>query len=602
MKEKNKSGMPVRQESCENPRLEVFRDNEIKANRLISGYMFVCTFVIIVCWLLNAAGVLAIDSSFLLRVFPVSIAGLAIPAAICRIFRGERKWNKYLLLVSIMVVQAFLDSMLTFNVTLLILLPVVFSCRYYSRRLTLCVSILTTLLFAASAWVGAVVNLQTPDLNFANADTSVYLREVMVLSFLPRWIVFAVLSAFCCIIAECGRKMVLRQYEITQKTSRVEAELEMAAGIQQRALPDINALPDNTFRFFDLAAEMVPAKEVGGDFYDFFYPDPEHLALVIADVADKGIAASLFMMMSKTMLNSGAAASLSPGTVLKEANRQLYHNSPKGMFVTVWLGILDLRNGELTAANAGHEYPVLKRKNGGFELYKDPHGFVLGGLPKAKFPEYSVKMEEGDILFVYSDGIPEANNGNEEFGTSRMLAALNRCGDCSMRELIGEVKADVSGFTDGAQQFDDMTMLAFQMGKAKADTGLWTYPELSRMDTVQEYIGNAVNSKNLAPIQNQKIGVAVDEIFSNICKYSQATQVFVLCETEDDCVRITFRDNGNPFDPLSKRKAAEPADPKTRSPGGLGIMITKKLMDRLEYRYEDGMNCLSMTLSAEKLS
>ena len=462
------------QEALHDPYLteQVFRDNEVRANRLIAKSMMIAAGGMLICWMLNTLGILAVSRQYVIPVFLVGIAAFLVPAGICLYFRGEKKWIRGMLLLAAVMEFAYLDGILTFNVPLLCVLPVIFSCRYYSFRTTFRTAVLTSVLFALSAWLGAYLNYSNPDLNFANADMAVYLRDVMLLSFLPRWIIFAVFSIFCFEITRCGREMVIRQNEISQKAARVNTELEMAGKIQSQALPSVKSFGENSFRHLDLAAEMTPAKEVGGDFYDFFYPDPSHLAMMIADVADKGIAASLYMMMSKTLLDTRVSDSLSPGKVLESVNRQLFENSPPGMFVTVWLGILDLSTGELVSASAGHEYPVLCRKDGEFELVKDRHGFVLGGMPKTRFPETSVSLGEGDSLFVYTDGIPEANNGKGEmFGTERMLASLNRHRTERMAELVAGVREDVGCFGDGAPQFDDMTMLALRLEEAAEKEG-----------------------------------------------------------------------------------------------------------------------------------
>lgn len=447
---------------------QVFRDNEVKANLLIARALVVAAGILGVCWLLNVIGILAISSKYVLPIFLVGFVTLVIPAGICLLYRGEKLWIKYVLIITTTVVLAYLDAILTFNAALLIVLPVIFSCRYYSSSITIKTGLLTSVAFAASAWLGAVLNFNNPDLNFANADMRVYVRDVMLLSFLPKWLIFTVVTTFCYEIARYGRKMVLKQDEITQKTARVETELAMAAHIQAQALPDVSELPGNAYRHFDLAARMTPAKRVGGDFYDFFCPDPEHLVMIIADVADKGIAASLFMMMSKTLLDSTISATRSPAEVLETVNRQLYANSPSSMFVTVWLGILNLQTGDMVAANAGHEYPALLRQNSDFDLLHDKHGFVLGGLEAVRYKEYQIHMETGDTLFVYTDGVTEANDINGQmFGTDRVLKSLNRHKDKCMRELIDGVSADIESFTAGTSQADDTTMLAFQLGEKK---------------------------------------------------------------------------------------------------------------------------------------
>lgn len=247
---------------------------------------------------------------------------------------------------------------------------------------------------------------------------------------------------------------------ITAEKERIGAELNVAAKIQSDMLPCIfPAFPD--YPEFDIYATMTPAKEVGGDFYDFFLVDNDHLALVMADVSGKGVPAALFMMISKTLIKSAAQAGLSPKEVLERVNSQLCENNDAEMFVTVWLGILEISTGRMVCANAGHEFPAICRKGEQFALYKDPHGFVLAGMEGARYRSYELQLEPGDTIFVYTDGVPEATNSeNVLFGTDRMLAALNQKPDAGCREVLQDVHRAIDVFMDGAPQFDDITMLA----------------------------------------------------------------------------------------------------------------------------------------------
>lgn len=577
---------------------ELFWNNEIRANLFIAKTMLAATGVILICWLLNALGILEISKQYAVPAFLGGSVTFSIPAIICLVLHGEKRWIKYMLLAATTVVLAFMDSILTYNTPLLIVFPVIFSCRYYSGSITVRTAVFTTLLFAISAWCGANFYYTKPDLNFAAESLSMYVRDIMLLSFLPRWLTFLVISVFCFGIANCGRKMVREQDEISRKAARVNTELDMAGRIQSQALPKVESLPQNAVRHFDLAAKMIPAKEVGGDFYDFFYPDDTHIAFVIADVADKGIGASLYMMMAKTLIASRVSQTLSPGEVLESVNRDLCDNSPKGMFVTVWLGILDLNTGVLTAANAGHEYPVLRLNNGNFELLKDRHGFVLGGVSGMKYPEYSVSLHDGDTIFVYTDGIPEANRENcEMFGLERMQDALNRYKDCKMEELIEGVRQEIGDYIGSAAQFDDLTMLAFQLKENIRPQGITVAPVMEEMYPVQQYIMDTIGEDKLSTIMFQKLGIAVDEIFSNIVKYSKATEVQVICTADDENVSVAFCDDGLPFDPLSTNSSSAPI-PKTS--GGMGIYITRKIMDSVDYTYHDGRNELVITLNSKE--
>ena len=223
-------------------------------------------------------------------------------------------------------------------------------------------------------------------------------------------------------------------------------------------------------REFDIFASMTPAKEVGGDLYDFFLMDEDHLALVIGDVSGKGIPAALFMMVARTLIHHVAMREQSPARILQIVNEEICSRNPDEMFVTVWLGVLKISTGKLTAANAGHEFPALRQPNGPFELYKDKHGFVIGGMEGVRYKEYEIQLEPGSKLFVYTDGVAEATNAEKElFGTERMIDALNADPNACPEEILKNVREAVDGFVKEAEQFDDLTMLCVEYkGGAKA--------------------------------------------------------------------------------------------------------------------------------------
>lgn len=249
---------------------------------------------------------------------------------------------------------------------------------------------------------------------------------------------------------------------VTAEKERVNTELSMATQIQEGMLPNIYpAFPERPE--FDIYATMDPAREVGGDFYDFFLVDDDHLCMVMADVSGKGVPAALFMMASKIILANNAMMGKSPAKILEDTNAAICSNNRMEMFVTVWLGILEISTGKLTAANAGHEYPVLKNADGEFELLKDKHGFVIGGMSGVKYKEYEVELEPGAKLFVYTDGVPEAtDDASNMFGTTRMLAALNKEPAAAPETVLKNVKNAVDGFVKDAEQFDDLTMLCME--------------------------------------------------------------------------------------------------------------------------------------------
>ena len=243
---------------------------------------------------------------------------------------------------------------------------------------------------------------------------------------------------------------------------RLDKELKLAADIQLNALPmNFPAFPDRTE--FDLYASMTPAKEVGGDFYDFFLIDDDHLALIIADVSGKGIPASLFMMTSKTLIKNQLMGGYDPAEAMERVNLQLCEHNESRMFVTVWLAVVEISTGKGLACNAGHENPCVRRSGEGFEILKYRHNIFAGISKRAKYQNREFELHPGDCIFVYTDGVPEANNTREEmFGAERLTETLNQNPDATPEELIRNVYKAVDIFDENTPQFDDITMLCFK--------------------------------------------------------------------------------------------------------------------------------------------
>ncbi|MBQ8128782.1 MAG: SpoIIE family protein phosphatase [Clostridia bacterium] len=246
---------------------------------------------------------------------------------------------------------------------------------------------------------------------------------------------------------------------IAAAQKRIEQELELARTIQASALPRDFTFPRGEFEIYAL---MDPAKEVGGDFYDFFYVGEDRMALVIADVSGKGIPAALFMMRSKTAIRSLAESGSSPAEIFYRVNNELCEGNDAEMFVTAWIGIIDLASGVMCCANAGHEYPAIRRAGGAYELLKDQHSLVLAAMENMRTHEYEIRLNPGDCLFVYTDGVPESiNPEKEQYGTDRMLKMLDEVRDWPVDEVLPAIRQDVERFAAGEDQFDDITMLGF---------------------------------------------------------------------------------------------------------------------------------------------
>ena len=388
----------------------------------------------------------------------------------------------------------------------------------------------------------------------------------------------------------------------TAEKERIGTELALATRIQADFLPNIfPAFPDRTD--FDVYASMRPAKEVGGDFYDFFLVDEDHLGLVMADVSGKGVPAALFMMGAKILVKNHLMSGLSPGQTLELFNRQLCANNREGMFITIWLGVLDLTSGRIIAANAGHEYPAVKMPDGDFALVKGKHGFIVGGLGNTKYRDEEIRLVPGAKLFLYTDGVPEAMNGNGTlFGTDHMVQVLRQAQDGTPEQILKAVDTAVSDYAADAPQFDDLTMLCVHY-LGRKEKGERIVKELTMLATLENIVPvtdfiNAELEKLDCPLKAQmQIDVAVDELFGNIARYAynpDTGPATVRVEVDPDpmSVLITFIDHGKPYDPLSNKAPDITAPVEDRPIGGLGIFLVRKTMDDVSYEYRNGQNIL----------
>lgn len=379
----------------------------------------------------------------------------------------------------------------------------------------------------------------------------------------------------------------------TKEKERIGTELKLANLIQSNSLPnDFPAFPER--HDFDLYALMRPAKEVGGDFYDFFLIDDNHLGLVMADVSGKGVPAALFMMVTKILVNEISHIYESPGEVLTLVNDRICSNNKNNMFITVWLGIVNLKTGEVVAANAGHEDPAIYNGNE-FIIDKQKHGIPIGAMDGYKYKDYKFKLKTGNKLFVYTDGVPEAEDNNDKmFGLDNMIKSLNKVKESSCTGILNSMKNDVDKFVNGAVQFDDLTMLCFEyIGKSKIKRKQVFKADVLELDNVLSYVHSIVDKK-ISKKQSMKLDVVIEEIFVNIAKYAYDDTGDVLIEVlfDKNKLILTFVDEGNPFNPLEKDDPDTSLSSDERQIGGLGIFMVKKMMDKVKYEYKDNKNIL----------
>ena len=403
----------------------------------------------------------------------------------------------------------------------------------------------------------------------------------------------------------------LKQY-IAAAAARIDEELAFAKSIQESALPSVfPPYPDRTE--FSLYATMATAKEVGGDFYDFYFLDMNLLAFVVADVSGKGIPAAMFMMTSKTVLRDYAERGDAPKDVFINANTKLCEGNDAEMFLTAWMGFLNTDTGLVHFVNAGHNAPVLIR-NKKAAFIEQKRNLVLAMMEGVKYQEQTLQLEPGDILYLYTDGVTEASKKDESrYGNDRLLALLSddfEGGEEACRRICESVKLSVDVFAEGEAQFDDMTQVCLYYAGTQADiqksvtrTEERAFPaEADRLYDVLSFINKMLDEAGCGKKEKKQLGMAVEEIFVNIASYAYGAGrgdavVRVTTEKEPGQVEITISDTGKPYNPLEKPDPDLEMGVEDRQYGGFGIFMVKSAMDDVTYARADGKNILTIRKS-----
>lgn len=388
----------------------------------------------------------------------------------------------------------------------------------------------------------------------------------------------------------------LKRY-IAEAAARIDKELEFAKEIQYSALPSVFP-PYPNRKDFEIYAHMITAKEVGGDFYDFYMLGDSTLAFMIADVSGKGIPAAMFMMQAKTIIKDLAESGLELSEVFATANKKLCENNDAGMFVTAWMGILDLKTGLLKFVNAGHNPPLIRQADGEFAYLKARSGMVLAGMDGIKYRQNELQLTPGDQIFLYTDGVTEATDKNNQlYGEERLLETVNRNIVMDTRKLCEAVKSDVDQFVGEAPQFDDITMLSVEIQYIRGENSITVIADDKSMIPVSEFAKSLTEKLAVVPKVANKVSIAVDEIYSNIINYSGAELATISYEIKDGRLYITFTDDGIPYNPLEAEEPDITLSAEERKIGGLGIFMVKKMTESMEYTYEDEKNILKLIIA-----
>lgn len=386
---------------------------------------------------------------------------------------------------------------------------------------------------------------------------------------------------------------------IDEAEKRIDRELEFARQIQRSSLP-LNFDSISNQKGFDIYALMDPAKEVGGDFYDFYLLNQTHLIFMVADVSGKGIPAALFMMRTKTLIKGLVEGNRSLDEVFTEANKGLCENNDAEMFVTAWIGKLDLNSGKLEFVNAGHNPPLIRRSNGQFEYLRTRPNFILAGMDSTKYQKHEIELLDGDAIFLYTDGVTEATTtSNSIYGEKRLNQILSSSNG-SAKEICDNVKNDIKVFVNDAEQSDDITMLCIVKHEKDSSEEILLKPNHESLILANEFVMNVATKLHLSKKLVNKIQMANDEIYSNIVYYSGASSASIKIVDNLKTLKMIFMDDGKVFNPLANPEPDINISYEERKIGGLGIYMVKKFATSINYENINGQNLLTVTFNKEQ--
>lgn len=470
---------------------DLLKENEEHANIVTATTMLNLFLICLLTWILTQFNIFKVGMQIMNTVLLISTILLLIPAIISFVIGGKSKWLKYILFTCFVIMFAIADATLKYNVTLVMVIPLVLAARFYNKKFTIGVALLTTVTFIISTYIS--INIGQQDINSYNliipegttitinstlrdavdkipVDETQRLKNIFIHFFVPKLFLFSIIAFACVQVSQSGKNMIEKQKELSEQGARIESELNIANAIQKNMLPSIfPAFPEH--KEIDIYAEMIPAKEVGGDFYDMFLIDENHLAINVADVSGKGVPAALIMMITKTLIKNTALNGYGVDEVCNKVNNTLCEKNALNHFVTSWFGIFDLRTGKLEFVNVGHNPPLIyTKKDNSFEYLKTKPNLILAAMENTKYTKHEVTLEPGDKIFLYTDGVTEATNENDElYGEKRLQDYLNNHINEDVETTIKGVKNDIDNFIGKAEQFDDITMLELLFKEKKGE-------------------------------------------------------------------------------------------------------------------------------------
>ena len=578
-------------------------ENEEKANRIVSYICVIMSVFILVYFLM--VRFMVIETHHHAEMYGFLLLNATVLMVVMIVYAlsdGKTWWIKYMQIAAVMVTSLMLAVMMGSNY-LIFVLPLVL-CIFYNRvRFSMTVSAICGLFILLEPFISFYVG----DINYNFVSMEAEYDAVVIIGYgmpsiidqlqeytIPCFIIFIAISMLAIWMTDLGFKHAYTIREAAIKEATIEKEMSIASDIQRGMLPEGRIEGEE----FSVSAEMLSAKSVGGDFYDFIHVDDSHVALVVADVSGKGMPASLFMASAKASLRSNLAGGFQTDEVMKRTNSVLCDSNREKLFVTAWLGIIDLETGRMSYVNAGHNPPFLIH-NGKVEKLVDRPDFILGRKRRIQYNEHRITLELGDKLVLYTDGVTEAvGPDGSMYGENRLTDVLSRSSG-SAEEFRAAIEKDVNEFVNGVERSDDITIMVFELDKLMTDEGEFKDFSITQesFGEVMGYIRSTLEGLGCPANVIRDMEICSSEILSNVDMYAyqgKGGELGVSVSIRNRRAKVVFRDKGPEYNPLLKDNPDIEMRIKDHKVGGFGLFIVRKMMDEVKYDRIDDYNMLTI--------
>lgn len=575
---------------------QLFKENEIKTNKVAATVIGLMGALFIFVAILDTVGVYNLGASFCKWIMYVSGIVAVIVYPIAKRVDYDKTWVKDIMLGAILITSSLSFFLYPLNADFITYGPMIIAAMYFDRKLIRRTVVTSWSLYSILLWLNVVLDKLVPEINRYHEILMIGLfskpQEVFESYLLPHTVLFVLVALLCDGITKKGIELLTRQATMTRDAAALESDLEAASKIQLTSMPSaVYKTPNGNI---DISAFFRPAKAVGGDFYDYFLLDNK-LVFLVADVSDKGLPAAMFMMKAKNAIRLAMGECENFEKAINKANEMICLDNKEDMFVTVWIGCIDINTGVGRYVNCGHLLPVVIHKDGSQDRIENEPDLMLGVFEQAEYRVHEIILNKGDHLIIFTDGLTDAiNKAKEQFGEQRLIESIVNAskGSSNVNENIVQI---IDSFADGTSQYDDMTSLRLYISNVEEPVteSFVLEAEEGSIEKLMNDVNRILEEKQCPEDERRKVDVVLDEICENIIEHAYGEnegKIKVNLTVGDNYIVMEFIDNGDEFNPL----AEEDEEIEGITVGGMGIHLYRKLMDRLGYRREENENHLTV--------